>query len=56
MESFALFFFSLDIKIRAAVFLAFIIILWWIFGKIIIRILAFLLYLLRGVFKGVYLY
>lgn len=56
MESFALFFFSLDIKVRAAVLMALcIIIFWWILGKIIIRILAFLLYLLRGVFKGVYL-
>lgn len=56
METFILYFFSVDIRIRAAVLMALLIIVfWWLLGKIILRILSFFPYLLRGVFKGVYL-
>lgn len=56
MKIFVSYIFSLDIRIRAAVLMAlFIVIFWWVLGKTIIRLLSFLLYLLRGVFKGVYL-
>lgn len=56
METFVSRFFSTDIRIRAALIIAlFIIIFWWGFGKIIIRFVSFLPYLLRVVFKRIYL-
>ncbi len=56
MKAFISHFFSADIRIRAAVLIAlFIIIFWWGLGKVIIRLASFFPYLLRGVFRGVYL-
>lgn len=56
METFLSLFFSIDIRIRAAVLIGlFIIFFWWFLGKAIIRLASVLPYLLRVVFKGVYL-
>ena len=50
------YFFSMDIRMRAAVLTAlFIIVFWWLLGKTIIRFASFFPYMLRGVFRGVYL-
>lgn len=56
MKAFISFFFSMDIRMRAAVLMAlFIIVFWWLLGKIIIRLASLFPYLLRGAFRGVYL-
>ena len=56
MKTFISYFFSIDIRMRAAVLIAlFIIVFWWFLGKIIIRFTSLFPYLLRGVFRGVYL-
>lgn len=49
-------FFMADIRIRAAVLIAlFIMVFWWILGKVIIRLASFFPYLLRSIFRGIYL-
>lgn len=49
-------FFLADIRIRAAVLIAlFIIVFWWILGKVIIRLASFFPYLLKSFFRGIYL-
>lgn len=49
-------FFLTDIRIRAAVLIGlFIILFWWILGKTLIRLTSFFPYLLKKVFRGVYL-
>ncbi len=56
MKAFISNFFSADIRIRAAVLIALsIIVFWWVLGKVIIRLASFFPYLLRGVFRGMYL-
>ncbi len=49
-------FFLADIRIRAAVLIAlFIMLFWWILGKAIIRLASFFPYLLKRIFRGIYL-
>ncbi len=49
-------FFLADIRIRAAVLIAlFIMLFWWILGKAIIRLASFFPYLLKSIFRGIYL-
>ena len=56
MKTFISYFFSVDIRLRAAILLSLIIVLfWWILGKVIIHFISFFPYLLRGIFKGIYL-
>lgn len=56
MKIFISHFFSADVRIRAAVLMALVIVFfWWWFGKVIIRIASVFPYLLKGVFRGVYL-
>ena len=56
MKAFLSYFFSMDVRIRSALLMAlFIIVFWWVLGKIIIRFASLFPYLLRGVFRGVYL-
>lgn len=50
-------FFLADIRIRAAVLIALVIVLfWWILGKTIIRLASFFPYLLKNIFRGIYLF
>ena len=56
MKAFISHFFSMDIRVRAAVLMAmFITVFWWFLGKMIIRVASLFPYLLRGAFRGVYL-
>ena len=56
MKTFISHFFLADIRIRAAVLIAlFIIVFWWILGKIIIRLASFFPYLLKSIFRWIYL-
>lgn len=56
MKNLGMYFFSVDIRIRAAVLLALVIVFfWWILGKGIIWAASFFPYLIRIIFKGVYL-
>lgn len=56
MKTFISMFFSMDIRIRATVLVALVIVIfWWILGKIIIRFASIFPYLLKGVFRGVYI-
>lgn len=56
METLISQFFAVDIRIRAAVLSAlFIIVFWWILGKVIIRLVSFFPYLLKCIFRGIYL-
>lgn len=56
MKNLISYFFLADIRIRAAVLIAlFIIFFWWILGKPIIRLASFFPYLLKGIFRGIYL-
>lgn len=49
-------FFQTDIRIRAAVLIALLImVFWWILGKAIIRLASFFPYLLKNIFRGIYL-
>ncbi|RKI87773.1 hypothetical protein D7V94_20350 [Parablautia intestinalis] len=49
-------FFQADIRIRAAILIAlFIMIFWWILGKVIIRLASFFPCSLKSVFRGIYL-
>lgn len=49
-------FFLADIRIRAAVLIAlFTMVFWWILGKAIIRLISFFPYLLKSIFRGLYL-
>lgn len=56
MKTFVSHFFSTDIRVRAAVIMALVLIVfWWGLGKVIVRLASFLPYLLRIVFKRIYL-
>lgn len=56
MKTLVSLFFLADIKIRAAVLIGlFIIAFWWILGKVIIRLASFFPYLLKNIFRGLYL-
>ncbi|MCM1121583.1 MAG: hypothetical protein NC416_03270 [Eubacterium sp.] len=49
-------FFLADIRIRAAVLIAlFIMVFWWLLGKVIIRLASFFPCLLKSIFRGMYL-
>lgn len=49
-------FFLADVRIRAAVLIAlFIMIFWWVLGKAIIRLASFFPFLLKRIFRGIYL-
>ena len=56
MKTLISYFFLADIRIRAAVLIAlFIIVFWWILGKVIVRLASFFPYLLKRIFRGIYL-
>lgn len=56
MRDFISYFFLMDIRMRAAVLMAMLVIVfWWFLGKILIRFASLLPYLLRIAFRGVYL-
>lgn len=49
-------FFLADIRIRAAILIALVIMFfWWILGKVMIRLASFFPYLLKSIFRGIYL-
>lgn len=56
MKTLISFFFQVDIRIRAAVLIGlFIILFWWTLGKVVIRLASFFPYLLKKIFRGIYL-
>ena len=56
MKTFISHFFLADIRIRAAVLIAlFIMVFWWILGKPVLRLASFFPYMLKSIFRGIYL-